>query len=71
MIFYKSLDSLHERFQQQRPPKEEMETLRINRNEQVKMILSTSQYNSFMQVEKQLGPPKHKHGHMPPSSSNL
>lgn len=59
--FYQEMDGLHNKYQEGRPPKEEME-LHDKRNEEVKKVLTPEQYVKFAEVSKQLGPPKRRQG---------
>jgi hypothetical protein len=70
MAFYSSMDALHQNNKDQRPPKEDVEKIRNERNDELKKVLSASQFESFMQVERKLGPPKHHPCEMPPPPPN-
>lgn len=58
MDFYKSMDALMQKNKGQRPAKEEVDKLISKRNDGVKKILSKDKYDRFLEIEKELGPPK-------------
>jgi hypothetical protein len=62
MAFYSEMDALHEKNKGQRPAKEELNKIAAKRKASVKKFLSKEKYEKFLEVEKELGPPKPKQG---------
>jgi len=70
MSFYKTMDELHAKVEKQN--KEQFDKVVKQRNDELKKVLPADQYDAFMKMEKQLGPPKRKGpGEMPPPPKQL
>jgi hypothetical protein len=65
MNFYKEMDALMEKQKGERPKKEMVDPIAIKRNEAIRKILTEPDFNSFMKIERQIGPPP-PNGQRPP-----
>jgi hypothetical protein len=66
MAFYKNLDAMMETHKGERPKKEEVEPLIKKRNDAIKKILKDVQFQSFVKMERELGPRPPGGKNMPP-----
>lgn len=69
MAFYKEMDAVMKKYEEARPKKEEIDPVVKKRNDALKAVLKESQFQSFIKMEKELGPrPPGKD--MPPPHNN-
>lgn len=68
MTFYKNMDEMMEKSKGERPKKEDVEPIIKKRNDALKAVLKDSQFQSFIKIEKELGPrpPGDRNGTPPP-----
>jgi hypothetical protein len=66
MTFYKNMDAVIEKNKGERPKKEDVEPVIKKRNEAIKKVLKDAQFQSFIKMERELGPRPPGGKNMPP-----